>query len=59
MLTCLEHGSDRGPPFSVTGDEVARLYGDHYRITLREVQETDHFPTRTTARDMLYHLARR
>lgn len=58
LLICLEHGSDRGPPFSVTAEEVARLYGDAYDLTLREARETGFYPTRSAARESLYLLAR-
>lgn len=35
LLVTLEYpqGEMNGPPFSVSGDEVLRLYGDRYRIT--------------------------
>lgn len=35
LLICLEYDQDLmpGPPFSITGDDVAALYGNRYRIT--------------------------
>ena len=56
LLNCLEHASDNGPPFSVLPDEVARLYGPHYRITLLTEERTLVFGTSTAARQSLWHL---
>lgn len=57
LLICLEHGSDKGPPYSVTGDEVARLYGDTYRISLLANVATEVFGSGRAAVDHVWHLA--
>lgn len=38
LLVCYEYAQDQmaGPPFSIGGDEVRRMYGDHYAQTLLE-----------------------
>ena len=38
LLVCLEYDQSRrdGPPFSITEDEVSRLYSGHYEMTLLE-----------------------
>jgi thiopurine S-methyltransferase len=63
LLICLEHGSDRGtnggPPFSVTGAEVAGLYGAAYRISLLEDAATEVFGSGRPAVNHVWHLARR
>ncbi|MBC7479288.1 MAG: thiopurine S-methyltransferase [Pseudorhodobacter sp.] len=60
LLTCLDYTAppDQGPPFSVPPDEVARLYAQHYRITLLAEEATQVFGTSTPARQTLWHLAR-
>ena len=59
LLTCFDHGGDPddGPPFSVPPEEVARLYGDSYRITLLDEQDTGLRTTGAGERDCLWHLA--
>ena len=56
LLNCLEHDTGTGPPFSVTADEVARLYGDTYRITLLDDAPDQLFASLATARNRLWHL---
>lgn len=60
LLNCLDYGgaAEEGPPYSVTPDEVARLYGPHYKITLLEAEGAEVFSTGASARDDLWLLAR-
>ena len=60
LLNCLDHDSDpnQGPPFPVNAAEVARLYGDHYRITRLASLDARLFTTGAHARDDLWLLAR-
>lgn len=60
LLNCLDYDGDpeHGPPFSVPADEVARLYGAQYRVTLLEEQPAEIFSTGAAACDSLWHLAR-
>ena len=58
LLICLEHDSAAGPHFSVTGPEVAALYGGHYRITLLPSEPTEAFGLGRAAVNLVWHLAR-
>jgi hypothetical protein len=57
-LICLGHDSAAEPPFSVTGHEVAALYGGHYRITLLKSKPTEAFGLGRAAVDPVWHLVR-
>ena len=43
FLLCFEYDQREmdGPPFSVTGDEVRRHYGEHYDVQLIASREVD------------------
>ena len=60
LLTCLDYAAppDQGPPFSIPPEEVARLYGPHYRIALLAEEPSQVFGTSIPARQTLWHLTR-